>query len=270
MPSSDGRLPWLREAPDFAAPASAPAHMRIERWLATQIARGRLRDGDRLPREDSLAATLGVSRMTLRQALATLESRGAVERRPGRGGGTFVTTPRFDCDLTGLTGFTEQMRRSHVRVGARLVGARTVPADVDVAAALDLAPGDPVHVVVRVRTAQRRPVALERSWLPAAVFPGLLEHPMSGSVYRILARDYDRAPHSADERLSAVAASPDDAARLEVPAGSPLMRVERTVRDVGGVAIEHATDLFRPDRVRISLRTGVGSPAQVDVDPPPG
>lgn len=261
---------WLRSAPDLSTSSGMPAHMRIERWLAGQIARGTLREGDRLPREDALAARLGVSRMTLRQALATMESRGTLERRPGRGGGTFVSTPRFDCDLTGLTGFTEQMRRAQVRVGARLVGARTVPADADAATALDLSVGDPVHVVVRVRTAQRRPVALERSWLPAAVFPGLLDHALSGSLYRLLERAYGRAPYSAEEGLAAVAATPEDALRLEVVSGSPLVLVERTVRDVGGVAIEYATDLFRPDRVNIRLRTGVGSPARVGVSLPAG
>ena len=48
--------------------------------------------------------------MTLRQALGALEARGLVQRKRGRSGGTFVTRPRIECDLTGLPGFTEQMR----------------------------------------------------------------------------------------------------------------------------------------------------------------
>ena len=85
------------------------------------IDEGALVAGDKLPREEQLAAALGVSRMTLRQALATLDGLGTIVRKPGRLGGTFVAEPRIVCDLTGLAGFTEQMRRAHVRAGARMV-----------------------------------------------------------------------------------------------------------------------------------------------------
>ena len=81
--------------------------------------------GDKLPREETLAARLGVSRMTLRQALAALERHGTIVRKPGRLGGTFVAEPKIVCDLTGLMGFTEQMRRAHVRAGARWSARRT-------------------------------------------------------------------------------------------------------------------------------------------------
>lgn len=250
---------WLATAPDLTSPSPLPAHQRIERWLTSELGRGTLVPGDRLPPEDTLAMHLGVSRMTLRQALATLEGRGTVTRRRGRGGGTFVAEPRFECDLTGLAGFTEQMRRSQVRVGARVVDAHTVPATAAVASGLSITAGDDVHQVVRVRTARREPLALERSWFPASLFPDLLQHPLSGSLYRLLERDYGRAPHTADERLAAVAAEPADADRLRVTAGAPLMEVERSVYDASGAAVEYARDLFRPDRVSISLRTAVGS-----------
>lgn len=256
---------WLRSAPDLASPSTRPAHERIERWLAAEIGRGTLRPGDRLPREDSLARALGVSRMTLRQALGSLEVRGLLARRPGRGGGTVVTEPRFECDLTGLAGFTEQMRRSHVRVGTRLVAAVTVPADAAVAQGLGLPVGDLVHQIVRVRTAHREPLVLERSWFPELRFPDLLAQPLSGSLYRLIGRVYGRHPDTAEERLAAVSAGAGDAALLNVAAAAPLMLVERTVRDASGETVEFARDLFRADRVRIGLRTQVGGTASSTV-----
>jgi GntR family transcriptional regulator len=157
------------------------------------------------------------------------------------------------------------MRRSQVRVGARLVSADRLPASPAVARGLGLRPGEPVHAVVRVRTAHRAPLALERSWFPAALFPDLLDHRMSGSLYRLLDKHYGRAPSSADERLEAVAAEDADADLLGVAAGAPLMLIERSVYDASGTAVEFARDLFRPDRVRISLRTGIDSPAQARI-----
>src|SRR6516164_5400392 len=140
----------MADVPDLASPSldGLPVHTRISRWLSELIDRGDLVPGDRLPREDTFASLLGVSRMTLRQALSTLEAAGALERRTGRTGGTFVRQPRIDCDLTGLAGFTEQMRRAHLRAGARLVSASTVPAKGAVARALGLPTGSAVHEVV--------------------------------------------------------------------------------------------------------------------------
>ena len=249
----------MRTVPRLPAKRAVPAHVQIERWLTEAIGRGDLVPGDRLPREAELAAMIGVSRMTLRQALATLESLGTLRRATGRAGGTFVTEPRIDCDLTGLAGFTEQLRRAHLRAGARIVSATTLPAPAKVAKALSLRRGAPVHKVVRVRTARRKPLVLERSYFPAALFADLLEQPLTGSLYGLLTRRYHQAPHMATEVLEPVIAREEEAGLLEIDAGSPLMLIERTAFTAAGLAVEHALDLFRPDRVRISLQTGLGS-----------
>src|SRR5690242_1806476 len=94
---------------DRAAPA--PAHAQIEDRLAEAIERGDLRPGDRLPPERELAGRLGVSRMTLRQALQALERRGLVRRAVGRRGGTFVAEPKIERNSSGLAGLTQELRR---------------------------------------------------------------------------------------------------------------------------------------------------------------
>ena len=73
---------WSRRLTSGTTP-SVPAHTRIEQWLTGVIAKGAVVPGDKLPREEALAAALGVSRMTLRQALAALERHGTIVRKPG-------------------------------------------------------------------------------------------------------------------------------------------------------------------------------------------
>ena len=235
----------------------APAHVEIERWLVGAIGRRELAAGDKLPPEADLASRLGVSRMTLRQALGRLEGRGVITRRPGRRGGTFVAEPRIDVELSGWAGFTAELRRAHVRAGARVVVARTVQAPPDVASALSLGRGEAVHEVARVRSAQRRPVALERSWFPAAVLPGLLDHRLTGSLYALLHKEFGHGPATAEEFVDPVAADADAARLLDVEEGRPLLRVERTAFTGAGLAVEHARDLFRTDRVRLHVRSEV-------------
>lgn len=243
--------------PGVRTSSKSPAHARIEQWLAAMITDGTLQTGDKLPPEGALAATVGVSRMTLRQALSALERRELVERRRGRSGGTFVSRPRIDCDLTGLPGFTEQMRRAHVRAGARMVRAQTIAAPPAVAEALGVSPRSEVHAIVRVRLADREPLALEETYLPAGEFPGMLQRRLTGSIYSLMRRAYDRAPHSARELLEPVVADDDQAALLDIDSGAPLMLVTRTAYTATGLAVEHAYDRYRADRTRIALRTGV-------------
>jgi GntR family transcriptional regulator len=197
--------------------------------------------------------------MTLRQALAALDGRGVVERIPGRSGGTFIVEPTIECDITGLAGFTEQLRRGQVRASARVVRAGLTEATAKVAKELAIPRGSAVYEVVRVRRAEGDPLALERSYLPSELFPGLLDKRLSGSLYARMARDYDLAPQSATEFLEPFVAGADVAALLAVPVGSALLRIERTAASAAGQPVEYASDLFRPDKIRITVRTVAGS-----------
>jgi len=234
-------------------------HTQIEQWLMDEITQGQIATGDRLPGERALAAALRVSRMTLRQALDGLARRGVLIRLPGRMGGAFVAEPKIDCDLTGLAGFTEQMRRAHRRAGAEVLSARTIAADQEVAVALRIPVGAAVHELVRVRSADGTPLAMERSWLPAEHLADLLDHPLTGSIYDLLADHFGLAPHTAVEFLESVSADAADAAALGVPRGTALMSVERVAQSVAGLPVEFARDVYRADRVRLMVRTDVRS-----------
>ncbi|MDO9379787.1 MAG: GntR family transcriptional regulator [Nocardioidaceae bacterium] len=243
--------------PDLADGGDDPAHARIERWVAGLVRDGSLVPTDRLPPEGDLAAALGVSRMTLRQALASLEQRGLVERRRGRRGGTFVTRPRIELDLTGLLGFTEQLRRAQVRAGARVLSASRETAPADVAEALVLPAGAAAHRVVRVRLADDEPLALEETWLPAPLFDGITDHDLTGSIYELMGRHFDAAPHTADEWLEPVLATLEQATLLGTAPQAALMLVTRVAHDARGLPVELARDRYRSDRTRVHLRTTV-------------
>ncbi|HEU5420785.1 MAG TPA: GntR family transcriptional regulator [Streptosporangiaceae bacterium] len=230
-------------------------HAQIEDWLAGAIATGELAPGDRLPAEHDLAAWLGVSRMTLRHALSELVRRGLVTRAVGRHGGTFVAEPKLDQDVTTLAGFSEQLRRHGMVAGARVLTAAQIPAGPAAAGALGLAPGDQVHEVRRIRLADGRPMVLERSQFPAALFPGMLECRLDGSLYELLADRYGQRPHRARETFEPVIARVREAEALQVAEGDPLMLVERTAYSQAGQPLEYARDLFRGDRTRLVIWT---------------
>src|ERR1700760_3850567 len=156
-----------RQPPRIVREPGTTVHAQIEDWLAGQIATGALAPGDRLPTEQDLAAWFGVSRMTLRHALAELARRGLVTRTVGRRGGTFVAAPKLEQDLTTLAGFSEQLRRHGMVAGGPGLSPRRPPAGPAAAAALQLGEEELVYEVRRVRLGDGRPIALERSLFPA-------------------------------------------------------------------------------------------------------
>jgi GntR family transcriptional regulator len=247
----------FRLKPDLTAASDQPAHTRIEHWLATLIEAGSLQPGDQLPTELDIAAALGVSRMTLRQALSTLAASGVLERRRGRYGGNFVTQPRFDYSLVGLPGFTEQMRRAHVEAGARVVHATTRVAPDEARTALRLKRGGRVHEIIRVRSANGIPIALEETYIPADLFPDLLTRNLTDSIYDLMSREYGLSPHSAEELVAPAIATDQQAELLNIEPGQALLVITRTSLTIDGTAVEFANDFFRPDRTRIVLRTQV-------------
>jgi GntR family transcriptional regulator len=244
-----------RAPPKLVRGPGTTVHAQIEDWLAGAIAAGQLTSGDRLPTEHDLAAWLGVSRMTLRHALSELAQRGLVNRAVGRHGGTFVAEPKLDQDVTTLAGFSEQLRRHGMVAGARVLAAGPVKAGQAAAAALELAVGDPVLEVRRIRLADGRPMVLERSLFPAALFAGMLDCRLDGSLYELLADKFGQRPHRARESFEPVLAGVRDAEALEVAEGAPLMLVERTAYSPSGLPLEYARDLFRGDRTRVVIWT---------------
>jgi len=255
----------LGNKPKLTKSTDEPSHARIEQWLRGRIAAGHLASGDKLPSEEELAAALGVSRMTLRQALGSMEATGVLERRRGRAGGTFIREQQIDVDLTGLPGFTAQMSRSNIRAGARVVSVRRMQPARAVATALELTSGKEVFEIIRVRSANREPLALEETYLPCHLFEGLDRRRLTGSIYAIMRRNYDLAPHNAQEWLEPALASEEHAKLLDVEPGAALMLVTRTSFTAAGVAVEHAYDRYRADRTRISLRTSVSTAVSAEL-----
>ncbi len=242
--------------------AIGPAAEEVRRLLLDEITRGQRRPGDRLGAERDLAVTLGVSRSTVRQALASLEGDGVVRRVPGRGGGTFVRQQKVERDLSQVVGVPALLRQQGMTAGSRVVSTQMVVADEETAAALALPPGGYVFDVVRIRLADGTPISLEHARVPAERFPGLLDQPLGGSLYELLQERYDTTPGEAVEHIEVVPAGEDEASILGVELGSPLLSITRTTQDVDGRPFEHSHDLFRADRTTITVRTPATAPVR--------
>lgn len=228
-----------------------PKHRQLQLALAELVA-SELSPGERLPSERQLLARFGVSRATVRHAIAALERDGVVERR--HGSGTYVAERRVTSRLH-LASFSEDMARRGLTPVTRLLTAARIAADAEVSTALDVSPGEEVARIERLRCADGRPMAYEVGSYPLGRLPGLLEADLTGSVYELLRRRYRRPPDGGQQLLWAEPAAAWLAGWLEVEEGAPLLVFQRTALS-RGEAIEHTTSWYRADRYRISMELG--------------
>jgi GntR family transcriptional regulator len=218
------------------------------RSILEQLIDAELSPGDAIPSERALVQRLGVSRVTVRQAIADLVETGALERVHGKG--TYVTGPQVDSRLH-LTSFSREMRDRGLSPASVVLSATEQPADEGVAQALRLRPGRPVICVKRLRTAEGAPMAYEVGYYPSALFPGLLQREL-GSLYDVFASDYGVVATSGEQTVRAESADAHLARLLGIAKRAPLLVQERITRAAERV-IELSSSWYRADRYRIHM-----------------
>ncbi|MEL7137854.1 MAG: GntR family transcriptional regulator [Pseudomonadota bacterium] len=236
-------------------PAGGKAR-RVYLQLRDDIAGGRARPGSALPGEQRLAATHGVSRVTVRRALEALASDGLIEKRPGAGsivraGEAGAAPGPMAADMTTLLPQIVEMGR---RTTARLLTFAYVPAPEQVATTLGLAPGAGVQSAVRLRLLGETPFSHLTTHVPEEIARSYSEADLATTpLFRLLERSGVRVG-DAEQSVTATLAAPAVAEVLGVAPGAPLLALTRVVRDAEGRGVEHLSALYRPDLFRLEMR----------------
>lgn len=224
----------------------AGKYQQLADRLASEICRGALPDGQRLPAESALAERYQVSRATVRNALATLKERGLVETV--NGAGSFVT---YDGHrISELTGWTAALAGTGVDGPVELIsfGKVHLPA---LAAQLTLT--DTIFLwTERVRSAGGKPVSLERSHIPwqPAFDDDVNAGPLTGSLQQLMVR-HGLIAASYDEAISVAHIGYAEAGLLHRAVGTAFLLVDRTARNRAGDCVEHVVSLLDPEHFAI-------------------
>lgn len=228
--------------------ATRTAHVETEvERLCRELGPGAL-----LPGERELAERCGVSRSTVRLALAELTTRRVVERRHGAGTYARRTAPAQPLDALS---FHDDMARRGLRPTSRLLWSDEIAADEDLAGHLGVPHGDAVRRFARLRLADGEPMARELLHVPTRVVPDISGTDLDGeaSWYALLETRYGRRVVEGTQTVEPVLVDGEDAALLGVPSGRPGWRFRRTSRDELGTVVERVDALVRGDRYLIEL-----------------
>lgn len=247
------------ESPDavldaFRPDTSVALHHQIKEDMFLHLRSGRWPPGFELPTEEELCRHYGVSRGTLRRAIADLVSEGYVERQRGRG--SFVSRPKLE---SGVVGSYSRFRviGPPLDPGGRIVACERVRAAKDVATMLVIEPGRSIWRLERVRFTQRRPVSLQTSYIPAALCPDLDRQELATRHLVDVMQDvYGVQLVRAVEYVDPVVADGYAGRALSVRARTPLFQIERITYAMNDTVAEYRRALLRGDayRYRIELR----------------
>jgi len=219
------------------AGATDPLYRRIGTEILRRMAAGELPPGARLEPEVVLARQFGVSRQTVRAALAALVRDGRLERKPGRG--TVVLQPKIEQRLQRFYRIEHTTAACGCILAARVLARGRLQRDDELAeracAQLGLANPAEIGYLLRLRVADGLPLLLENIAFPVQVCPVLVDEPALGesdpgtrSFYDVLAARAGLDVTRAREVFRPVLVTGYVARLLGVGGGVAAFEVERT------------------------------------------
>jgi GntR family transcriptional regulator len=236
----------------FAGPV--PLYVQIANILRQRISRGDWQPGDALPSEAELAASFGVTRLTLRQATATLVSEGLLLRR--RGKRTEITaSPRQSVQARRLTG---SLHADYKGLGEttwfKVIDRVFEKASPEVSSKLKVTAGQEVFHIERVLHDRTDPLACLQTWLPADIGRLVLHDNLEDSTLLSVLRGAHRIRASNSEQIIvATIADVHLAERLDISVGAPVLRVKALYATTSGRPINYTFLDYRADRFEYTV-----------------
>jgi len=225
---------------------STPLYLQIADGLRKLLQSGAYPPGFLLPTERELCEYYGVSRMTLRQGIGVLEREGLVKSQ--RGAGTYVAPNRLAKQQQEFRSFTEEIRSRGGIPKARLLSFDLqVPSD-EARQFFQLAIGQKVFKLVRVRLDDKTPISLERVEIPEILCPTLRNYDFGkDSLYRVLVEDFGFHLESSIEEMFARMPTAGEKKLLEMPSKVAILEIHRRTYTDSGQNLELAQTAFRGD-----------------------
>jgi len=231
----------------------APLYYQVQHTIAQRISRGEYPPGSQLPSESELSRELGVSRVTVREALRVLAQENLLVKAQGRG--TFVAKNAQTAQPRTFTGYLEDLYDQLERVSVKQIEITRVPVTDELRSILALNEEEREAVrIKRTRYVDEEPYAFTINILPVETGKHLNEENLKAApLVRILEEDLKIQITDAHETISAAAADTEIANSLGVAFLSPVMHVRRVLFTLEETPLQMVDSYYRADKFRYSV-----------------
>jgi GntR family transcriptional regulator len=203
----------------------------------------------------------GVSRSTVRHALARLEAEGRIERK--RGSGTFARNRRAETGVAArdLSQVLDVTAGPSAAASSRTIAFRHIPTPPFLLSE-QFAFGATALLVRQIRYVERLPVVLQTAYLPEGVGGELTRQRLGeegGAILTALA-GLGHPCSSLERDFAALEADPLAASSLGLTVGAPVFNVRALARGPEGRILAYVNCLYHPDRYEARARIEIGGP----------
>ncbi|NMC46138.1 MAG: GntR family transcriptional regulator [Chloroflexi bacterium] len=219
----------------------------IEKWLSSQ----KLADGVNLPDVKELAAKFQVNEHEIESALSELVYEGYVERDHCQKERVYRTPVYpFWGTLTGTHSITKEAKKRKQNPGVEILNWELVDAWPSIQERLKLDEGDKVQIMERMRTADGFPVAIETSYFPAKLYPGITkdmftETGSGQSSFKVMEEKFGLVSERATDEVTLACLEEREAKFLQVPVGTPVLLRFRITWDPDDVPIKASRAVWK-------------------------
>lgn len=219
--------------------------------LQRRMESGQIAPGDELPRAADLASDLDMISGDVERALSELIYEGAVMRqRPAPA--AVLMRPSFELwgTLTGIHSITKEAKKRGQEPGVEILSYEQLASWPRVQRLLQLDPGDEVVLMERLRRADGEPVAIEISYYPAKLYPGISQEMFTGSgsgqsSFKVMQDKFGLHSTRARDEVGVVALEAREAGLLELDPGTPVLLRYRTTFSAQGMAIKASRAVWK-------------------------
>ena len=227
-----------------------PLHIQVREMIRQQSLSGELIDREgRLPTETRLVEHFGVSRMTIRSALAPLVEEGLLDRARGRG--TFLRSNQSERWMGRLLGFQELIKEAGFEPGAEVLLYGMRKADENVQASLKERAAWELR---RVRYADEVPTAIEHAFYPPDIGLELEGRDLVNiMMYRVFEEELGLPIKQGIQTIGARIATEEEQELLGLEGPAALVSMTRLLISTDDRPVEFLSSVYRPDIFQFSI-----------------
>jgi GntR family transcriptional regulator len=252
----DNRLSWENEV-EIRKDSISPLYLQVQdglkSWIISGLREGTLSPGDRVPSENELSQALDVSSTTVKRALEELRRQGFIQRIQGRG--SFITgQKKLELDLQNHFSLTIMTLDQGMQPVRRTLERLEIAATASIANPLKVPVKARIGKLVRLRLMDETPIAVDTSYIPLDLFPGMLaEYRDEVGLYALLEGKYHNGPLHVSDTIEPILINEFESNTLGVEIGSPALLIERIAYGRGDTPVEFNKSVIRGDICRFSI-----------------
>ena len=227
-----------------------PMYIKIHNQIKREIENHNYKVGSKIPAERQLAQKFGVSRMTLRQAIKTLEDEGILEQRVGSG--TYVANQKVQEKMSGIMSFTDITHANGQTPSSKLISYRFGKPSLSEMERLDLDDTQEVLRMERIRYADDVPICYEVVSIPHSLILNMSKADISSHLYQTLEKS-GYTIGRVTEYISAAVANENAARLLDAKKGEALITRLQVTELSNGVPFEYTRASYVADRFEFTF-----------------